>query len=105
MYEDRDWIMRQIKQISDGFGQMVTKETLKDFIRINQGETAGISDEELDQMIVIISATRHAKEKGLTAAALDQKFNWTKGRWQFIQDQIDKLSDKELKQLEKFINE
>ncbi len=33
-YEEKDWLMRQIKQLAQGLGQMLGKESIKEIIAL-----------------------------------------------------------------------
>lgn len=61
MEEEKDFIMRQIKQIAKNFGSFLSKESLKEFINYDQFSEESISDEELDQ-ILLISSLKEAIE-------------------------------------------
>lgn len=55
MEEERDFIMRQIKQIAKNFGSFLSKESLKEFINYDQSSQESLSDDELDQILLISS--------------------------------------------------
>ncbi|MFW3578313.1 hypothetical protein [Vagococcus fluvialis] len=41
-YEEKDWILRQIKQIAKGLGQMLGRESIKEIVNLEMSELTTI---------------------------------------------------------------
>lgn len=61
MEVEKDFIMRQIKQIAKNFGSLLSRESLKEFLHYEQMGEESLSDEEIDQ-ILLISSLKEAIE-------------------------------------------
>lgn len=65
-YEEKDWILRQIKQIAKGLGQMLSKESIKEIVNLELSESEKLTDSELEDILLILEANekkdRVAKE-------------------------------------------
>lgn len=55
MEVEKDFIMRQIKQIAKNFGSFLSKESLKEFINYDQSSEESLTDQEIDQILLISS--------------------------------------------------
>ena len=53
-YEEKDWILRQIKQIAKGLGQMLGRESVKEIVNLELSESEKVTDEELDDILLLL---------------------------------------------------
>lgn len=86
MEEEKDFIMRQIKQIAKNLGSFLSKESLREFINYDQSSEESLSDEELDQILLISSLEETIRinqlsedfvksETGFSAAEIENAHN------------------------------
>lgn len=80
--EDKDFILRQVKQLAQGLGMMLSKNTLKELINYEQSETAALSDEEIEAIILMTDVESKAKRENLSAKEMAEKIGMTKDEWQ-----------------------
>ena len=55
-YEEKDWILRQIKQIAAGLGRMLSRESVMEIINLESGIADSLTNEELDDILLLIAA-------------------------------------------------
>ncbi|MGX7175306.1 hypothetical protein ACWOC3_03260 [Enterococcus saigonensis] len=80
--EDKDFILRQVKQLAQGLGMMLSKNTLKELINYEQSETASLRDEEIEAIILMTDVESKAKRENLSEKELTGKVGMTKNEWQ-----------------------
>lgn len=51
--EDRDFIMRQVKEMATGIGKLLGKESVKEIIMYDLNQDGELTDEEIDSIILI----------------------------------------------------
>ncbi|WP_251426118.1 hypothetical protein, partial [Staphylococcus aureus] len=61
-YEEKDWILRQIKQIAKGLGQMLGRESIKEIVNLEMSESEQLSDEELDDSLLLLDVEEKVKQ-------------------------------------------
>lgn len=103
MYEEKDWIMRQIKQVAKSLGNMLSKESIKEFLRFEQSDMQDISDEDIDKIISIIDVINKQKKLRLTESKLVQELGIDKTKWQEINIQNRIPNDNEYKLIKNFL--
>ncbi|EGO7946532.1 hypothetical protein FEW58_000680 [Enterococcus faecalis] len=80
--EDKDFILRQVKQLARGLGMMLSKNTLKELINYEQSEAASLSDKEIEAIILMTDVESKAKRDNLSAKEIAGKVGITKDEWQ-----------------------
>lgn len=80
--EDKDFILRQVKQLARGLGMMLSKNTLKELINYEQSEAASLSDEEIEAIILMTDVGSKVKQENLSAKEMADKVGMTKDEWQ-----------------------
>lgn len=103
MYEEKDWIMRQIKQVAKSLGNMLSKESIKEFLRFEQSDMQDISDEDIEKIISIIDVTNKQKKINLTESELIQKLGIDETKWNEINSQNRIPDDKEYERIKTFL--
>lgn len=61
-YEEKDWILRQIKQIAKGLGQMLGRESIKEIVNLEISESEQLTDEELDDILLLLEVEEKEKQ-------------------------------------------
>lgn len=51
--EDRDFIMRQVKEMATGIGKLLGKESVKEIIMYDLNQDGELADEEIDSIILV----------------------------------------------------
>ncbi len=104
MYEEKDWIMRQIKQLAEGLGAMLSKDSIKNILSFEQTDTQQISDEDLEKIIAIVDAKQKKEALHLSDEVFCETIGINEDDWLEI-DSLTKLPDDTNYQLIKdFIN-
>ncbi|MFT9039922.1 hypothetical protein [Schleiferilactobacillus harbinensis] len=68
--EDKDWLMRQVRAFATGLGALLSKDSLRDFLEYKHYDSAIITDDDLDALIVYAQFQRLAEARQLSAADL-----------------------------------
>jgi glucosamine 6-phosphate synthetase-like amidotransferase/phosphosugar isomerase protein len=68
--EDKDWLMRQVRAFATGLGALLSKDSLRDFLEYKHYDSAIITDDDLDALIVYAQFQRLAEAGQLSAADL-----------------------------------
>lgn len=55
-YEEKDWILRQIKQIATGLGRMLSRESVMEIVNLEASIADSLTNEELDDILLLIAA-------------------------------------------------
>lgn len=95
MYEEKDWIMSQIKQIAKSLGNMLSKDSIKEILKFEQSDMQDISDEDIEKIISIIDITNKQKKLNLTESELVQTLGIDETKWNEINIQNRMPDDKE----------
>lgn len=80
--EDKDFILRQVKQLAQGLGMMLSKNTLKELVNYEQSEAASLSDEDIEAIILMTDVESKAKRENLSEKEIAGKVGMTKDEWQ-----------------------
>lgn len=65
-FEEKDFIMRQIKQLAEGMGKFLGLESIKEIINYDQAEEDKLSDDEIETIILMTNLQEIQKEKRLS---------------------------------------
>ena len=101
--EDKDFIMRQVRQIAEGLGALLSRQSLKDLLRYDQAESAKLSDQDLDALILIVDVKNAAAKRKMSTAQLVAALNMTPTAWQEIDDGLRFPTQSELLALRNFL--
>lgn len=82
--EDKDFILRQIHQLAEGLGMMLSKNTLKELINYDQAESVKLSDDDIEGIILVVDAKQKAQALGLTEAGTAQQLGFSLAQWQAL---------------------
>lgn len=101
--EDRDFIMRQVRQIAEGLGYLLSRQSLKELIKYDQAESAKLSDDDLDAIILIVDVKETAKKRKISEPQLAAQLNLTINAWQDIDDGLRFPTLQEVKAMRAFL--
>ena len=102
-YEEKDWLMRQIKQLAQGLGQMLGKESIKEIINLEAAAGETLSDEELDDVLLIIAAGEKAQLLGWNKMDWEKTLELTEERFRLLEKNFSLLEASERKRLQYFV--
>ncbi|MEG0679859.1 MAG: hypothetical protein RR439_08475 [Carnobacterium sp.] len=75
--EDKDFIMRQVKQLAEGIGKFLGLESIKELINYDQSEEDILSDDEIEGIILITDVKEIQKKKKLSNKEIAKKLEIT----------------------------
>jgi hypothetical protein len=105
MYEEKDFIVRQIKGIAKTLGKFMGLEQVKEVIDINEDQREAMSDDELETILAaaklenILMKSEYTVKEVATETAIEQD------RLQLFLNNEAIANDEELSQLLDFIND
>lgn len=82
--EDKDFILRQVKQLARGLGMMLSKNTLKELVNYEQSEADSLSDEDIETIILMIDVESKARRENLSEKELTEQFGMTNEDWKSL---------------------
>ncbi|MGX7013939.1 hypothetical protein [Vagococcus silagei] len=103
MYEEKDWIMRQVRRIAEGLGMMVGKESIKELLKIDKSEASLISDEEIERIIAIVDVNRKIKSDNLSEETFLETIQFTTDQWASINQEQRVPNDQEYQAILNFL--
>lgn len=79
--EDKDFILRQVKTLAKGLGMLLSKESLKELINYQASEEESLSDEVIQQIILLADVQRQGELLNMTPVQLAQELGMEPTRW------------------------
>lgn len=104
-YEEKDWIMRQIKQLAVGLGKMLGKDSLKEMINLELSASEKLTDEEIDTILLLVEVEDKAEAKEITDAEFPQKLGISRERLTDILLDYSLVTEEEKIRLREFMEE
>jgi len=104
MYEEKDWIMRQIKQVAEGLGAMLSKESIKEILNFEQTDTQKISDEDIEKIIILVDVNQKKKALNLDDDTFFKRIKINKDEWNEINLKNIIPNDAQYQLIKDFIN-
>lgn len=101
-FREKDFLMRQIQQLIKGFGRMVTVESIKDFIHLDN--SIQLTDAELDQLIITELLKETQKTHAYTDEEMAQNIQISLATFFEIRDGQRALTDNEKMILKKYLD-
>jgi len=77
--EDKDFIVRQIKQIAEGLGQFLSLNSVKEMIQYDDTEEDVLSDEEIEAILLMHNVRKVQQDKNLSDEALSKELGINNG--------------------------
>lgn len=101
-YEEKDWIMRQIKQIASGIGKFLGKSSVKEIVNLQLSESAGMTDQELDDVLLLIAVEEKIIKLNLSDADFLERTSVERKRFNVLLKDYTLLGLSERESLRKF---
>ncbi|MCI1902911.1 MAG: hypothetical protein LKJ03_02420 [Enterococcaceae bacterium] len=103
--EDRDFIMRQIRQLAEGIGQFLDRKSVTEIIRQEQKESDLLNDEEIDNLLLVADVEQKAARMKLSEEDLAKTLSLSSADWKALNSYQRFPNSTERTTLEKFLNE
>lgn len=104
-YEEKDWIMRQIKQLAVGLGKMLGRDSLKEMINLELSASEKLTDEEIDTILLLVDVEEKIEIKQIKDEEISQKVGISRERLTDILIDYSLVTETEKINLKKFIGE
>lgn len=104
MYEEKDFVIRQIKGIAKTLGKFMGLEQVKEVIDINEDQREAMTDEELETILAASKIENILMNSKLTVKEVAKQTNMSSDRVQGFLNNEDVATDEELSELLDFIN-
>ncbi|MEG0255069.1 MAG: hypothetical protein RR554_05145 [Vagococcus sp.] len=104
-YEEKDWIMRQIKQLAMGLGRILGKDSLKEMINLELSASEKLSDDEIEQILLIIEIEDRLNYIRLTEEEMQERIGIDKPRLEALYVDYTLLTKEEDIRLRRFLDE
>lgn len=85
-FEEKDFIIRQIKQLAQGLGTMLNLKSVKELINYEQNATDALSDEEIENVLLITEVEERLTARGLSAEAAAGALGLTPETWEELRN-------------------
>ena len=105
MFQENDYITRQIKMMVKGLGKFMGLEEIKDFLNISSDEQSSITDDELESIIATSKIEIISANKGLTTEELADDLNLSKDVLNQLMSHEIIATEESFEQMINFINE
>lgn len=77
--EDKDFIIRQIKQVAEGLGQFLSLNSVKEMVQYDDTEEDVLSDEEIGAILLMHNVRKVQQDKNLSDEALSKELGINNG--------------------------
>lgn len=104
-YEEKDWIMRQIKQIAVGLGKMLGRDSLKEMINLELSASEKLTDEEIDTILLLVEVEDKVETKQIKTEDYPEKVGIPRERLTNILIDYTLVTEAEKMRLKKFLGE
>ena len=105
MYEENDYIMRQIKAMVRGLGKFMGLEQIKDLLQLNEDQQVSMTDKELETIIAVSKLELILANSHVAVNELAVKTDINEERLQKLLDNKVIATEQELEKLNAFINQ
>lgn len=105
MFQENDYITRQIKAMVKGLGKFMGLEEIKAFLNLSSDEQSTITDDELESIIAISKLEIISMSKGLTTEELATELKMSENELNQLMSNEIIASDESLDQMLDYINE
>lgn len=83
--EDKDFVMRQVRQLAEGLGALLSKNSLKELINFDQSEdNAHLTDTEIESIILVVDINNKAKKWNFSDQQVADKLKISLEDWKII---------------------
>lgn len=105
MFQENDYITRQIKTMVKGLGKFMGLEQIKEFLNLSEDEQSTITDEELESIIATSKLELISSNKGITIKELAAELNMNEKELNQLMDNEILASEGKIDQLNQYINQ
>lgn len=105
MFQENDYITRQIKTMVKGLGKFMGLEQIKEFLNLSSDEQSTITDDELESIITTSKIEIISENKGLTKEELATELDMTEDELNQLMSHEIIASEESLNQMMDYINE
>lgn len=105
MFQENDYITRQIKTMVKGLGKFMSLEQIKEFLNLSEDEQSTITDEELESIIATSKLELISSNKGITIKELAAELNMNEKELNQLMDNEIIASEGKIDQLNQYINQ
>ena len=102
-YEEKDWIMRQIKQLAVGLGKMLGRDSLKEMINLELSASEKHTDEEIATIWLLVDEEEKIEIRQRKDEEISQKVGISRERLTDILIDYSLVTETEKKCLTEFI--
>ncbi|MCB5952749.1 hypothetical protein LI951_11780 [Enterococcus sp. BWT-B8] len=102
-YEEKDYFMRQIKKLAEGLSMMLTLNSVKEIINLEQNENSKLTDEEIEAILLAIQVQNKADQLGLNKERLAEKTGLSQERLEQLLEKNQLPTKHEQSELENFL--
>lgn len=102
-YEEKDWIMRQVKLVAISLGKILGKDSLKEMINFELSDSEKLSDEEIEQILLLIEVEDILKGQNLSNEKVTQTVGIGSERLAILFSDYTQLTSEEEERLIKFL--
>lgn len=103
MYEEKDWLMRQIRRSAEGLGNLLTKNSIKEILMVDQKDKQAISDEEINVIIALTDVSRKRQQQQISDDEFYVLLGISKEKWLEIDTHKKTPTDTELAAIQAFL--
>lgn len=103
MFEEKDWFMRQVRQVAEGLSSMVSKETIKDLLNFEQQPEQQLSDDEIEKIILVVQVNQKAHKLKLSESELLASLDLDAETWERINKQNEIPDEESATKLSSFL--
>lgn len=104
MENEKDFLMRQIKEIAKGLANFLSKETIKEFIDYDLSSQESLSDEEIETIILISSLKEVIRVNDLSESFVKSKIGFDSKEIEKIHNLEIEIEEKEYQKISNLIN-
>lgn len=105
MYEENDYIMRQIKSMVEGLGKFMGLQQIKELLQIDEVQQESMTDEELETIIAVSKIELIMANRTMSGFELTNELNIATERVIKLVNNETIATQEELKQLNVFIDQ
>lgn len=103
-FEDKDFIIRQIKQLAEGIGQFLSLQSVKELIHYDNAEKGLVSDEEIEAILLMHNIRKVQQDQNLTDKVISGKLEISQSDLTELENGEKVPASNELVSLRKFVN-
>ncbi|GBD66869.1 hypothetical protein TEHN7128_1515 [Tetragenococcus halophilus subsp. halophilus] len=103
-FEDKDFIIRQIKQLAEGIGQFLSLQSVKELIHYDNAEKDLVSDAEIEAILLMHSVRKIQQDNNLTDETVSEELGVNQDDLASLENAEKVPTPDELVSLRNFVN-